>query len=195
MTYTRSWNESTPTDSDAASTIDDLLRNLEVDIRERLDDVVADFTADPVVPIGPGTHRVRATKTSPQSIPDDAGSLTLLTWDEETYDVGDLHDKITDNPRITIPTGGQGLWMFGTAIAWDSSSVGRRLVRLVKNGGSGVWQDVIGSAPDAITMQAVAFPPEVVVATDFYDIRGRQNSGGSLNITNDRSSFWGMRVA
>lgn len=51
MPYTRSWQESAPTDADLRSQVDDFFRNLKVDIRERMNDsLVEDWTADPVIP-------------------------------------------------------------------------------------------------------------------------------------------------
>lgn len=49
MPYTNAWNESTPAGSAARTTVDDLFRQLKVDIRERMDGIVVDWTADPVV--------------------------------------------------------------------------------------------------------------------------------------------------
>ena len=49
MAYTRSWDETAPLGSAQASTIDDILRNLKIDLRERLNVLFTDFTTDPVV--------------------------------------------------------------------------------------------------------------------------------------------------
>jgi len=49
MAYTRSWDDTKPTGSEAANTIDDLIRELKEDIHERMDDLVVDWTDDPVV--------------------------------------------------------------------------------------------------------------------------------------------------
>lgn len=52
MAYTNPWDEAAPTDLTAAKTIDDLFRQLKIDIRERLDDILAaggKFTDDPII--------------------------------------------------------------------------------------------------------------------------------------------------
>jgi hypothetical protein len=49
MTYTREWDESKPLGSEAAKNIDDILRAFKVDIRERMNSFIDDWTADPVV--------------------------------------------------------------------------------------------------------------------------------------------------
>ncbi len=50
MAYTNTWDENVPTDNDLANTIDDLFRTLKLDLRERLNVIFEDFSADPVVP-------------------------------------------------------------------------------------------------------------------------------------------------
>lgn len=49
MAYTNVWNEAAPAGSANANTIDDIIRAHKLDIRERMNDVVVDWTADPVV--------------------------------------------------------------------------------------------------------------------------------------------------
>lgn len=49
MPYTNVWTDTDPPGAQAANTIDDELRQLRLDIHERMDDVVMDWLADPVV--------------------------------------------------------------------------------------------------------------------------------------------------
>lgn len=49
MAYTRVWSEAIPAGTDAASSIDDSVRALRLDIRERMTDLVNSWSADPVV--------------------------------------------------------------------------------------------------------------------------------------------------
>jgi hypothetical protein len=52
MAYTNPWNEAAPLGGAAAATLDDIVRQLKVDLRERLDDVLATggkFTDDPIL--------------------------------------------------------------------------------------------------------------------------------------------------
>jgi len=43
--FTRDWDESSPLGSAAASTLDDIIKNLKVDIAERLEDYFGGFTS------------------------------------------------------------------------------------------------------------------------------------------------------
>lgn len=49
MPYTNVWTDTDPPGAQAANTIDDELRQLRLDIHERMDDVVVNWLADPVV--------------------------------------------------------------------------------------------------------------------------------------------------
>lgn len=63
MPYTRSWDETEPDGSEAASNIDNLMRDEKVDLRERFETtLVDDMTADPIVALpaisGAGAHKL-----------------------------------------------------------------------------------------------------------------------------------------
>lgn len=49
MSYTNTWSDTIPLGSEAASHIDDAIRQLRLDVHERMTDLVIDWTADPVV--------------------------------------------------------------------------------------------------------------------------------------------------
>src|SRR5690349_2221452 len=49
MAYTNVWSNVIPAGTEAAKNIDDQIRQLRLDIFERMNDLVADWTADPVV--------------------------------------------------------------------------------------------------------------------------------------------------
>lgn len=50
MAYTNTWSDTIPLGSADADTIDDAIQQLRKDIHDRMDDIVEDWTADPVVP-------------------------------------------------------------------------------------------------------------------------------------------------
>ncbi len=54
MAYTNIWNDTLPTGSEAANTLDDIIRGLKVDVEERFEDIFAmpNFTDDPLRPYG-----------------------------------------------------------------------------------------------------------------------------------------------
>ncbi|MBA2704139.1 MAG: hypothetical protein H0U60_09835 [Blastocatellia bacterium] len=52
MPYTNPWSDIIPDGAANANTVDDAIRQLRLDVHERMNAVVADWTTDPVVPIG-----------------------------------------------------------------------------------------------------------------------------------------------
>lgn len=49
MSYTNPWSDAIPLGSSLASTIDDSIRQLRLDIHDRMNSIVTDWTADPIV--------------------------------------------------------------------------------------------------------------------------------------------------
>jgi hypothetical protein len=49
MPYTRTWNDATPAGTRAANQIDSAIQEFKVDVHERMDSLVVDWTDDPVV--------------------------------------------------------------------------------------------------------------------------------------------------
>ena len=55
------------------------------------------------------TFRCSAWNSATQSVP--ASTFTVLTFDSEDYDVGGLHSTVTNTSRLTVPSGGDGLYL------------------------------------------------------------------------------------
>jgi len=60
----------------------------------------------------------RATKSVGQAIP--TASLVAVAFGAEDYDNGGLHDTVTNNSRITVPTGGAGVYLISAGIGWPA---------------------------------------------------------------------------
>lgn len=63
-------------------------------------------------------------------------TFTALTFDSERYDVGGMHSTSANTSRITIPTGGGGVYHIGASIrfAYSATAGSVRLLRLRLNG-------------------------------------------------------------
>ena len=60
-------------------------------------------------------------------------TITVLSWDQEIYDLASLHDNVTNNSRFTIPLG----WNYAQlilSVQWANSNVNSRFLRFHKNG-------------------------------------------------------------
>jgi hypothetical protein len=115
------------------------------------------------------------------------GSDNIVTWDAEYFDTNTIHDNVTNNSRLTVPTGYGGKWLINYQIAWGATSTGAKWNYIYKNG-----TDVFGtfityvSAGSNITVSASLVLN--LTAGDYIDCRAGQNSGGALNIIAGYSS-------
>ena len=120
MVYAIAWNEANPIGASVdASTIDTELQNLKKSIRERMNDILSNaWETDANNPkrLLLGQPRVRVGKSADQTIAN--SSSTIVSWNQESFDVGDLHDNSTNNSRLTIPADEAGVYMVGVSIPW-----------------------------------------------------------------------------
>jgi hypothetical protein len=64
-----------------------------------------------------------------------AATRTVLAWDTETFDTDGFHSNVTNNSRITIPSGKAGKYYISHGAYWNSGTT-RTIVRILKNGTS-----------------------------------------------------------
>lgn len=62
------------------------------------------------------------------------GTEAALAFDSEDYDVSAMHDTSVNNSRITIPTGGDGIFTLKARVKFTSALGGVVHLRLYKNG-------------------------------------------------------------
>jgi hypothetical protein len=100
--------------------------------------------------------------------------------DTESYDPLAMHDPVTNNTRLTVPTGYDGIWIVVGILGWAANATGRRITSIFKNG-------VEVAQIQAPTLAAGQNPTYTVtyvgacVASDYFELRGFQDSGGNLN--------------
>jgi hypothetical protein len=152
--------------------------------------------------VDPGDElRARAYKTANQSIPNN--TLTTVTFDVESFDVGDLHDNVTTNSRFIVPTGGDGIYLVIAQSSWTgrAGSGGRLGAYVYKNGTTRLG--IAEETPDGATgdgnlgtsFSAVA--GVALVAGDYIEMKVQQNTGGAfdlLGIAEDLTSLFIARL-
>ena len=200
MAYSVAWNEAAPIGATVtAATLDTELQNLKKSVRERLNDILSGTTSwetdatDPkkLLSHAIGEPRAKVTASGTQSIPDSTG--TSVAWNNESYDSDGMHDNSTNNERLTIVSGEDGIYLFGTLITFSSSVTGTRTITVRKNG-SGIFTSQV-APPVATTSMVAVFPPLDLIATDYIDLQVSQTSGGSLPIhVVGTDSFWVFKV-
>jgi hypothetical protein len=127
----------------------------------------------------PTQFRTSAYRNTTQSI--GTGSFTSVQLNAEDYDVGTMHDPVTNNTRITIPTGGGGLYLIVGRFAFAANSTGVRAGKLLKNGATALAQSNINNAgaADAVALSVVS--TAVLAAADYIELQVYQNSAGNLD--------------
>lgn len=50
------------------------------------------------------------------------GNNDVVTWNSEVYDTDALHDTVTNNSRITVPSGFDGYWGFYASVDSDADA-------------------------------------------------------------------------
>jgi hypothetical protein len=73
--------------------------------------------------------------TDPGNFEISAGASTLITWNQELFDVGGYHSTSSNTDRITIPAGKAGYYLINAAIQWDDdNAVATCGIRVFLNG-------------------------------------------------------------
>ena len=122
-----------------------------------------------------------------------SGTAQAVTFDSERYDVANMHSTSSNTSRITVPTGGGGVYIVGGALSWTANATGVRQTRLQTNGTT-----IYLIAESATTTATSAMPLPVataiaMVAGDYVELIALQTSGGALNTlasSNYAPEFW-----
>lgn len=138
--------------------------------------------------------RAKAIRSGDQSVP----SLTAakVAWNgTDVFDVGGLHSPSSNNTRMTIPTGGDGFWMFHAVINWqqtlpfdkeqrthifkNGTQVTERSYHLAQTGNIGQWEITYFDA---------------AAAGDYYEVGVQNVWSTSINILAAKSYFIAAKV-
>lgn len=122
--------------------------------------------------------RVRANRSTEQVIPD--ATLTNINFDVEDFDTGGLHDTVTNNDRITVPTGEAGLYLVTASIEWALNATGRRQLAINHSVDGLIARSKTVPTADFDTAQNATALYEML-AGEFFTVEVFQNSGGNLD--------------
>ncbi len=109
------------------------------------------------------------------------GTFQALTFNTERYDVGGMHSTSSNTGRITVPTGGDGVYRCGGHVDWVSNGTGIREVQIRLNGATVIAYNTMNplSGTDSILSVNTEY---ALVAGDYLELLTFQSSGGALNI-------------
>ena len=113
----------------------------------------------------------------------DSGSPITVDWDDEDYDTNNYHDNVTNNNRITIPTGQDGRYLVILEIAFNSTSgVGTYRSIGIRINGSTISNVLV--APHAtFPMRFTCTTIREIVATEYFDAFVQHDIGSAINIS------------
>jgi hypothetical protein len=124
---------------------------------------------------------------TPQSVANTAA--TKVNFDSEDFDTDGFHSNVTNNTRITIPSGKDGYYFVYGLIHWSPNTGGRRVLYIAKNNATVVQNEGFSVATN--TQYPALWLGQVfnLVAGDYLELEAFQSSGGSLNLNNDPSTM------
>ena len=184
MAHTNSgWPTNIPAGSDALNTADDQLRRLRLDTKERMNDIVDDWTADPIVRktldvsriVGDPDLAVVYTNAA-FSLP--SGATTIIDFVAETLDTGnpttEFHSNSVNPSRLTITT---AAYYRITASIQVTSSTNKDSAsfHLKKNGVTIASTRTLFDGVDFTNQMFVTYI-DLAAATDYYEISVFQDS-------------------
>lgn len=123
---------------------------------------------------------------------------TLLTFNSEDFDVGDMHSTSVNTGRITIPTAGK--YLIGATICWAPSVYTFLEARLIKNGVVDPFMDIDSAENGSGAGHSRRHLSTVLdcAAGDYFEIQVYQVTGGNLNVdfhADYSPRFWAFMVA
>lgn len=122
------------------------------------------------------------------------GNQLVLSFGNEEWDVGGMHDNAVNNTRLTATIAGR--YQCGACVPFDTNATGRRSVLLRKTeiatGTTRFFVTEVGQAVAGSLTVLNVFGPVWLEAGDYVECFALQASGGdlALNIQEYGPSFW-----
>jgi len=129
-------------------------------------------------------------KTANQSL--SSGTVTMVTWGEEVVDTDGFHSLVSNDQRITIPSGKAGKYLISVMVTYGSNATGFRQlgVRVNGTGLAALYETSALSGTETTQTFTMIYP---LAVGEYIEARAYQNSGGNLNITASYSSFFSVQ--
>ena len=109
-------------------------------------------------------------------------TFTSIGFDTEEYDDGNWHDNITNNTRLTVPSGVSKVRVC-VAVTFAQNTVGQRVLRVLKNGLRFNGMPAIDANPTTgDDLLSTCSGVLKVTAGDYFEMNVLQNSGAGLDV-------------
>jgi hypothetical protein len=110
-------------------------------------------------------------------------TATALALNSEDYDTAAMHDTVTTNSRVTVPTGGDGLYLIVGFTTFAADVDGVRQLAIRKNGVTSLRSTASPVNSGAATVVAMSVQVIVaLVATDYVELVATHSAGNALNV-------------
>ena len=132
---------------------------------------------------------VQVTKTANTSV--GAGANVQIPWDSEAFDTNGFHDNVTNNARLTVPSGQGGYYTVYFAMQWASSAtVARRIVAIYKNGNSSTGTFINNFETSSVNFPSCAMSFTInLAAADWLEIDAYQGTASALDFRSSNAIF------
>ncbi len=133
------------------------------------------------------------------SVSDSAGTsvpnntLTAVTFDTEAFDRGACHSTASNTNRITVPTGGAGIWLITGVVGYPNGAGTLRVAELRANGAALVAYVQVPPVGGAGTMVPVTAVYSLADA-DYVELLAQQDSGGALTTATGTTFFTAVKL-
>ena len=119
---------------------------------------------------------------------------TIVSFDTESFDTNAFHDNVTNNSRLTIPSGQAGKYLVQASITYASNSTSLRQIAILVNGTSSY--DFNYNAVNGANTTVIAQWILDLAVADYVQVQAYQQSGGALNINSgfDKTIFQMIKV-
>jgi len=146
------------------------------------DSVLVAGAARPEWQIAPAVHLTKSDSTSM-----DASVWTAIEFDTETSDTDAMHEGVTNPSRITIPTDGDGWYIFGFFGTKTGNSPDKWMARVLLNGTTTIGQGAVSTYETASLSLSAAYP---LSAADYIEVQYYTPDGsGTLSAS---PMFWAI---
>jgi hypothetical protein len=127
---------------------------------------------------------------TPPNLP--AGTVTLIGWDGEVFDTDGFHDNVTNNSRMTIPSGKAGYYQVSSSIRFDgnSGSTQNRVLTIEKNGA--VLTGFTQTRTTSVTSGTTTINASVIIylaVADYVHIKAQQAGTTAIDLIAEGCNF------
>ncbi|NJO63617.1 MAG: hypothetical protein HC836_37140 [Richelia sp. RM2_1_2] len=135
-------------------------------------------------------------KTTFQTLAGSTNNI-LLTWDTEEYDTNSMHDNVTNNSRLTVPSS-TTYAKVKVAIQWQSGGANLRSLRFRKNGATAFFGNIELSRVDETgshnTSLYAETPVLAVVPGDYFEVEVDNADVGSLQVLGGNTTWFAIEL-